>query len=89
MIHHYLTKYYDEEKAKYVAESWIQINILGFCWCISKKVTQMDIAPSIFTTKSLVQEIIEREGVDSKLVPNETCSKFEVHGEAIALIVYD
>lgn len=34
MIHHYLTKYYDEDKAKYVAESWIQINILDFCWCI-------------------------------------------------------
>ena len=45
MIHHYLTKYYDEEKAKYVAESWIQINILGFCWCISKR--SVEIAPEV------------------------------------------
>lgn len=37
MIHHYLTKYYDEKQAKYIAESWIQINILGFCWCISRQ----------------------------------------------------
>ena len=45
MIHHYLTKYYDEEKAKYVAESWIQINILGFCWCISKR--SIEITPKV------------------------------------------
>lgn len=35
MIHHYLTKY--EETGKLYAESWIQINLFGRCFCFSKK----------------------------------------------------
>lgn len=32
---HYITKY--EENGKKYAEAWVQINILGKCFCIWKK----------------------------------------------------
>ena len=35
MIHHYITKY--EERGQRYAESWIQINILGMCFCFSRR----------------------------------------------------
>lgn len=35
MLHHYLTTYI-EDGIKY-AESWIQINIFGKCFCFSRK----------------------------------------------------
>lgn len=35
MVKHYITKY--EEDGKLYAESWIQINIFGRCYCISRK----------------------------------------------------
>jgi hypothetical protein len=35
MIKHYITKY--EEDGELYAESWIQINIFGRCYCISRK----------------------------------------------------
>jgi hypothetical protein len=35
MFHHYITKY--EESGVRYAESWIQINLFGRSWCISKK----------------------------------------------------
>lgn len=35
MLHHYMTKYYENGK-RYV-ESWIQISIFGICFCFSKK----------------------------------------------------
>lgn len=35
MIKHYITKYVENEQR--YAESWIQINILGYVFCISKK----------------------------------------------------
>ena len=35
MIEHYITKY--EEDGKLYAEAWIQINIFGRCYCISRK----------------------------------------------------
>lgn len=35
MIHHYITHY--SENGKDYAETWIQINILKWCICLSKK----------------------------------------------------
>lgn len=35
MIHHYLTTYV-EDSIKY-AESWLQINLFGKCFCFSKR----------------------------------------------------
>ena len=35
MIHHYITKYY-ENNVLY-AEAWIQLNLFGKCFCFSKK----------------------------------------------------
>lgn len=32
MIDHYLRKRWDEESGRYVAESWVQLNVLGFSW---------------------------------------------------------
>ena len=35
MMHHYITKY--EENGKRYAESWMQINLFGRCFCFSKR----------------------------------------------------
>lgn len=35
MIKHYITKY--EEENKRYAESWLQINIFGRCYCFWRK----------------------------------------------------
>jgi hypothetical protein len=35
MIKHYITKY--EEENKRYAESWLQINIFGRCYCFCRK----------------------------------------------------
>lgn len=34
-MHHFITKY--EENEKRYAEAWIQINLFGECFCIWKK----------------------------------------------------
>ena len=35
MIHHYITKY--KEGGKRYAESWLQINLFGRCYCFSRR----------------------------------------------------
>lgn len=35
MIHHYITKY--KEKERHYAEAWLQVDILGKSFCLSKK----------------------------------------------------
>ena len=40
MIHHYITKY--EEKGRYYAEAWLQIDILAKSFCLSKKRIRLD-----------------------------------------------
>ncbi len=39
MVHHYMTKY-DENNHSYVA-SWIQINLFKRCYCFSKRIKQL------------------------------------------------
>lgn len=39
MVHHYMTKY-DENNHSYV-ESWIQINLFKRCYCLSKRIKQL------------------------------------------------
>lgn len=38
-MHHYITKY-DENGEKY-AESWIQLNLLGWAICFSKRIIRL------------------------------------------------
>lgn len=40
MLKHYITKY--EENNQLYAESWLQINIFGRCFCFSKKKIKLD-----------------------------------------------
>ena len=35
MMHHYITKY--EANGKRYAESWVQVNLFGRCFCFSKR----------------------------------------------------
>lgn len=35
MIHHYITKYY--ENGIQYAESWIQLDLFNRCWCFSRR----------------------------------------------------
>lgn len=36
MLHHYITKYKDENGDR-KAVAWIQLSIFGWCWCFSKR----------------------------------------------------
>ena len=40
MIKHYITKY--KEDGKKYAESWLQINLFGKCYCFSEKKIEID-----------------------------------------------
>lgn len=35
MLHHYMTRYTDEND-KTIFESWLQLNLFGRCYCFSK-----------------------------------------------------
>lgn len=35
MIHHYITQYI--ENGEQFAESWVQINLVGKCFCLSRR----------------------------------------------------
>lgn len=39
MLHHYITKY--TEKGKRYAEAWMQLDILGFSFCFSRRKTEV------------------------------------------------
>lgn len=36
-VHHYITKYRDDNDGRWYAESWIQVDLLGWCWCLSRR----------------------------------------------------
>lgn len=38
-MHHYITKYM--ENGKWYAESWIQLNLLGWTFCFSRRKIQL------------------------------------------------
>lgn len=40
MLHHYITKYTEGEKR--YAESWIQLDIFGRCWCFSRRRIELE-----------------------------------------------
>ena len=35
LLHHYITRY--EEGGRQYVEAWLQINLLGKCWCFSRR----------------------------------------------------
>lgn len=35
MIHHYITKYY--ENGNLYCEAWIQLDLFNWCWCFSRR----------------------------------------------------
>lgn len=39
MMHHYITKYMEDGKLK--CESWLQLNVLGLCFCFSRRVIEI------------------------------------------------
>lgn len=55
MVKHYITKY--EEDGKLYAESWIQINIFGKCYCISRKRTEITRERKRVIKKEIVKEV--------------------------------
>lgn len=40
MVHHYITKYY--ENGKRYAEAWVQIDLFKWCLCLFKRKIQID-----------------------------------------------
>ena len=44
MIHHYITKYLDNKTNKKMAVAWLQVNIpiLNWCFCFSKKYLELN-----------------------------------------------
>ena len=55
MVKHYITKY--EEDGKLYAEAWIQINIFGRCYCISRKRTEITGERKRVIKKEIVKEV--------------------------------
>lgn len=41
MIHHYLTAY--KENGDIYAEAWLQLNLLGWCFCFSKRKKKIEV----------------------------------------------
>lgn len=41
MIHHYITKYWNEND-EHVAEAWIQINLFNWCFCLFRRKILLD-----------------------------------------------
>jgi len=41
MLHHYLTKYKDENEKRIIV-SWMQLNLFGNCYCFSKKYINLE-----------------------------------------------
>lgn len=37
MLHHYITKYRDDDEGRWYAVSWLQLDLFGWCWCFSKR----------------------------------------------------
>lgn len=35
MLHHYITKYWED--GVHYAESWLQLDLFGRCWCFSRR----------------------------------------------------
>lgn len=40
MLHHHITKYVED--GSLYAESWIQLDLLGRCWCLSRRRVLVD-----------------------------------------------
>ena len=40
MLHHYITKY--RENGKHYCEAWMQLDLLGWCFCFSKRKIELD-----------------------------------------------
>lgn len=55
MIKHYITKY--EEDGKLYAEAWVQINVFGRCYCISRKRTEIMRERTGVIKKEVIKEV--------------------------------
>lgn len=42
MIRHYITKYVDAADGGRYAEAWLQLSVLGWCWCFSRRRIRID-----------------------------------------------
>lgn len=42
VIRHYITKYVDAADGGRYAEAWLQLSVLGWCWCFSKRRIRID-----------------------------------------------
>lgn len=51
MMHHYITKYVDENE-HLIVEAWIQMNLFGRCFCFSKRRIDMGAAHAKATPMS-------------------------------------
>ena len=64
MVRHYITKY--EEKNKFYAEAWLQINLFGKSFCFSKRRIELpcyDSSKKSTTSSSICDLASELEGV--------------------------
>ncbi len=75
MFKHYITKY--EENNQLYAESWLQINIFGKCFCFSRKKIKLDF--------DAIKQILVYRKDDNELI----VSAFDDNGEFKAIVSDD
>ena len=73
MIHHYITKYTENEKA--YAESWIQINVLGRAYCFSRK--KIEINPTA-NNLDYSKAVVETDESDPKVIASISNERIDV-----------
>ncbi len=68
-MHHYITKY--KENGKAFAESWLQINIFGRCFCFSKRkiVLETDEESPVTIAEITSEKINAADGYKVRLTP--------------------
>lgn len=40
-VSHHITRYRDASDGSWYAESWIQVDLLRWCWCLSRRRTRI------------------------------------------------
>lgn len=64
MIHHYITKYQDDDDGKIYAVAWIQINVFQWCFCLSQRKIEL---PAMTAHKSIVIETSDSNSVIAEI----------------------
>ena len=76
MIHHFMTKYRDENDVLW-CESWLQLNLFGRCYCFSKRREKINGSMRLRLKRAALgmsqSELAKRSGVHLNTINNWEC----------------